>query len=156
MRDLQHIRNFLKIDERVSSSGMPEPRDFAVLREGGFETVINLAMPTSDYAMPNEGELVSAQGMTYVHIPVNFEAPQHADFERFVRIMDACADQKVFVHCAANKRVAAFLFLYRIRSGTAGRDLAEADLQRIWEPDPVWRAFLDRELASLGQPMLKR
>jgi len=155
MRDLQHIRNFLQIDEHVSSGGMPEPPHFAALRNAGFETVINLALPTSDYAMPHEGELVSAQGMTYVHIPVNFEAPQPADFERFTRIMDACAGQKVFVHCAANKRVSAFLFLYRLRSGSVSRDRAEADLKRIWQPDPAWHAFIDRELASLGQAPLK-
>ena len=155
VRDLQHIRNFLKLDDRISSGGMPEPQDFAALRKAGFETVINLAMPTSDYAMPNEGELVSAQGMTYVHIPVNFEAPQSSDFERFAKIMDACAGQRVFVHCAANKRVSAFLFLYRMRSGAVRREAAEADIKRIWEPDPIWRAFIDRELTALGQEPVK-
>ena len=66
---LKHIRNFLRIDNRLATGGMPKPSDFAALRQAGFEVVINLAMPTSDNAMPNEGDLVSAQGMTYVHIP---------------------------------------------------------------------------------------
>ncbi len=35
-------------------SGMPEPDDFATLRQVGFEVVINLALPTSDNALPNE------------------------------------------------------------------------------------------------------
>ena len=76
MNTLTRIRNFLRIDDRLATSGMPQPDDFAALRQAGFDVVINLALPTSDNALPNEGELVSAQGMTYIHIPVNFDAPQ--------------------------------------------------------------------------------
>src|SRR5216117_2768268 len=101
---LNHIRNFLRIDDGLATSGMPQTNDFAALRRAGFDVVINLALPTSDNALPNEGELVSAQGMTYVHIPVKFDAPQPADFDRFTRVLDTCAGQRVFVHCAANKR----------------------------------------------------
>ena len=135
---LDHIRNFLRIDDGLATSGMPQPDDFAALRQAGFDVVINLALLSSDNALPNEGELVSAQGMTYVHIPVKFDAPLPSDFDRFTRVLDACAGQRVFVHCAANKRVSAFVFLHRLRHG-AGRGRAESDLLKIWQPDGVWR-----------------
>ncbi len=153
MSTLNHIRNFLRLDDRLATSGMPQPDDFAALRQAGFDVVINLALPTSDNALPNEGELVAAQGMNYVHIPVKFDAPQPADFERFTRAMDACADQRVFVHCAANMRVSAFVFLHRLTHG-ADRATAEADLKKIWQPDGVWREFLNQRLSNLGQPPL--
>ena len=148
-----HIRDFLRIDDGLATSGMPQPDDFAALRRAGFEVVINLALPTSDDALPNEGERVSAQGMTYVHIPVKFDAPQPADFERFTRVLDACAGQRVFVHCAANKRVSAFVFLHRLRHGT-DRVTAESNLKAIWRPDGVWREFVNRRLAEMKQPPL--
>jgi len=150
---LEHIRNFLRIDDRLATSGMPQPEDFAALRQAGFDTVINLALPTSDNALPNEGELVSAQGMTYVHIPVKFDAPQPEDFDRFTRVLDACADQCVFVHCAANMRVSAFVFLYRLRHGT-DRATAESDLTKIWQPDGVWQEFVNARLRELKQAPL--
>ena len=150
---MNHIRNFLLVDERLATSGMPKPEDFGAVRRAGFEVVINLAMPTSDNAMPNEGDLVSAQGMTYIHIPVNFESPQPSDFDRFTRVMDACEGQRVFVHCAANMRVSAFVFLHRLRHG-ADRAAAESDLKKIWEPDGVWREFVNHRLAELTQPPL--
>ena len=150
---LNYIRNFLRIDDRLATSGMPKPEDFPALRQAGFDVVINLALPTSDNALPNEGDLVSAQGMTYVHIPVNFDVPQRADFERFTRVMDVCSDQRVFVHCAANKRVSAFVFLHRLRHG-ADRATAESDLTKIWQPDGVWREFVNARLAGLGQAPL--
>ena len=153
MNPLEHIRNFRRIDDQLATSGMPQPDDFAALRRAGFEVVINLALPTSDNALPNEGELVSAQGMTYVHIPVRFDAPQPADFERFTRVMDACADQRVFVHCAANMRVSAFVFLHRLQHG-ANRAAAERDLKKIWQPDGVWREFVNAQLAALGEAPL--
>ncbi|MEO7299086.1 MAG: hypothetical protein ABI042_10990 [Verrucomicrobiota bacterium] len=46
------IRNFLSIDDRLATSGMPKPCNFAALRQAGFEVVINLAMPTSDNDKP--------------------------------------------------------------------------------------------------------
>jgi len=48
MNPLTHIRNFLRIDDRLATSGMPQPDDFAALRQAGFDVVINLALPTSD------------------------------------------------------------------------------------------------------------
>lgn len=153
MDSLTHIRNFLRIDDRLATSGMPQPDDFAALRQAGFEVAINLALPTSDNALPNEGDLASAQGMTYVHIPVRFDAPQPADFEQFTRVMDACAGQKVFVHCAANLRVSAFVFLHRLRHG-ADRASAERDLAKIWQPEGIWREFVNQRLVEIKQPSL--
>src|SRR6185436_16525337 len=150
---VNHIRNFLHIDDRLATSGMPQAGDFAALRQAGFSVVINLALPTSDHALPNEGELVSAQSMTYVHIPVKFDAPQSADFERFTRVLDAFAGRRVFVHCAANKRVSAFVFLHRLSHGS-DRATAEGDLKKIWHPEGVWREFLNQSLAELREPPL--
>lgn len=150
---LEHIRNFLRIDDRLATSGMPQPDDFTAMRQAGFDVVINLALPTSDNALSNEGELVSAQGMTYVHIPVKFDAPQPADFDRFTRVLDTCAGQRLFVHCAANMRVSAFVFLHRLSHG-ADRTAAERDLAKIWQPDGVWREFVNERLAEIGQPPL--
>ncbi|MBI3413822.1 MAG: protein tyrosine phosphatase family protein [Verrucomicrobia bacterium] len=155
MSTLGAIRAFLRIDDHLATSGMPRPEHFAAIRAAGFETVINLALPTSDYALPNEGELVSAQGMTYIHIPVKFNEPLREDFDRFTRMMDACAGQKVFVHCAANMRVSAFVFLDQLRRGNTTRADAERDLKRIWKPDGVWGEFVNERLAELGQPPLQ-
>ncbi|HTD66236.1 MAG TPA: 50S ribosomal protein L11 methyltransferase, partial [Candidatus Limnocylindria bacterium] len=64
-------------------------------------------------------------------------------------IMDTLEDQAAYVHCAANMRVSAFVFLYRVLRGTT-REEAERDLKRIWEPDDVWRKFIDENLSAEG------
>lgn len=150
MSALESIRGYRRLGEALATSGMPAPDHFAAMRDEGFEVVINLALPTSDYAMANEGELVSAQGMTYVHIPVNFEQPTPDDFERFAAVMEAFAGRNVFVHCAANMRVSAFLFLHRLRTRSVPRAQAEADLFAIWNPDGAWRSFINSRLVQWG------
>ena len=154
MSELTSIRNFLQLNQRLATSGMPKPDDFKTIRESGYEVVINLAMPTSDNAMPNEGDLVTRAGMSYIHIPVDFEAPRREDFERFTKMMDLFENQRVYVHCAANMRVSAFVFLHRVLRGQKSRDEAEGDLKRIWNPDGVWREFLNERLAACGQQPL--
>jgi len=154
MSELDGIRNFLRLGDRLATSGMPRPDDFAAIRKAGFEAVINLAMPTSDNAMANESDLVTRAGMTYIHIPVNFEAPRPADFDRFSQMLDVLSGQRVYVHCAANMRVSAFVFLHRVLRGESPREEAERDLKRIWNPDGVWRQFIDHRLSSAGKPAL--
>jgi protein tyrosine phosphatase (PTP) superfamily phosphohydrolase (DUF442 family) len=144
---IEEIRAFLRLGE-FGTSGMPRPEHFAEIAGAGFKTVINLALPTSDNAIANEGELVTRTGMSYVHIPVLFDAPKRADYDQFENVMNAVRNEPVFVHCAANMRVSAFMFLYRVRSGLATRKVAEKDLARIWDPDPVWKEFIDSVLSA--------
>jgi protein tyrosine phosphatase (PTP) superfamily phosphohydrolase (DUF442 family) len=145
-RTFADIRNFVQLDERIGTSGMPQPADFSLLAQAGFKTVINLALPTSDNAMANEGELVTREGMNYFQIPIRFDAPRSEDYRLFKQVMEATTQQKVFVHCAANMRVSAFMFLFRIEKRLTTRQQAEADLFRIWQPDEVWRRFINQQL----------
>jgi protein tyrosine phosphatase (PTP) superfamily phosphohydrolase (DUF442 family) len=105
-------------------------------------------MPTSDGALAHEGCIVTSLGMTYVHIPVNFEKPTAEDFRRFCGVMAAFENQHVFVHCAANKRVSAFVFLHRVLVEQLARADAEPDLYAIWQPDAVWSDFISQQLAT--------
>ena len=71
----KEIYNYYPLPNGLGSSGQPHPPQFADIRAAGFNVVVNLAMPTSDNALAEEGRLVSETGMTYVHIPVPWEAP---------------------------------------------------------------------------------
>jgi protein tyrosine phosphatase (PTP) superfamily phosphohydrolase (DUF442 family) len=143
---LTDIYNYRAIGERLGTAGQPTEEQLSAVREAGFEAVINLALPTSDNAIANEGSIVTGLGMSYVHIPVDFRAPSERDFRAFSRVMEAFAERPVFVHCAANMRVSTFVFLYRVlREGVAVAE-AERELHAIWEPDEVWSGFIREQL----------
>lgn len=141
---LTDIYNYHRIDDRIGTAGQPTADQFKEIAAAGFQSVINLALHTSDDAIPDEGSIVTGLGMTYIHIPVDFETPDPQDFALFSAAMDACQDRHVFVHCAANKRVSAFLYVYRLNSGEVARETAAADLHKLWKPDEVWSSFITR------------
>src|SRR4030095_10158315 len=122
---LSEIRNFRAVGTKLGTAGQPTEEQFETVHDAGFEAVINLALPTSDNALANEGSVVTGLGMTYVHIPVDFKAPTAQDFQAFCRVMDTFSDRPVFVHCAANKRVSAFVFLYHVLQKQLSRSEAE-------------------------------
>ena len=82
--------------------------------------------------------------MQYIHIPVVWETPKIEDFTQFDSIMEANSDKKVFVHCAANKRVSAFMYLYRRIHENIGEKEAEQDLHQIWNPNENWQKFMQQ------------
>jgi protein tyrosine phosphatase (PTP) superfamily phosphohydrolase (DUF442 family) len=143
---LRDIYNFRALDEKVGTAGQPTESQFRAIRDAGFNAVINLALPTSDNAIAVEGSVVTGLGMFYVHIPVDFKSPTDKDFQAFCRVMAAFDDRRVFVHCAANMRVSAFMFLYRVLHKGADLAQAQSDLCAIWEPDEVWSKFIREQL----------
>jgi protein tyrosine phosphatase (PTP) superfamily phosphohydrolase (DUF442 family) len=145
---LTEIYNFRGIGERLGTAGQPTESQLRNVRNAGFEVVVNLALPTSDNALADEGSIVTGLGMSYVHIPVNFQAPTAADFRAFCGVMEAFDGRRVFVHCAANMRVSAFVFLYRVMRERASISDAERDLRAVWEPDEVWSRFITEQLES--------
>jgi len=147
---LSDIYNFRSLGDKLGTAGQPTETQLRDVREAGFEAVINLALPTSDNAIPNEGSIVTALGMSYVHIPINFQAPTSEDFRAFCRVMDAFDDRPVFVHCAANMRVSAFIYLYRVLVKRVPASEAQRDLHAIWHPDDVWTAFIQQQMDAHG------
>jgi protein tyrosine phosphatase (PTP) superfamily phosphohydrolase (DUF442 family) len=145
---LPEIYNFRLLGEQLGTSGQPIEAQFQTIRQAGFDVVINLALPTSDNAVPDEGSIVTGLGMAYVHIPVNFQKPASEDFQTFCQLMDAFEGRNVFVHCAANMRVSSFVFLYRVLRKGMEPSRAEQDLRAIWEPDEIWTQFMQKELGS--------
>ena len=86
--------------------------------------------------------------MRYVHIPVAFESPRKEQFDAFLDAMDQAQGKRVFLHCAANYRASSFANLYGIKRSDWDMELAGAYLKKIWDPDPVWRAFMDSILET--------
>jgi len=147
---LQDIYHFLPLSDSLFTGGMPTAGQLADAFASGVQVVINLAMPDSDRALPNESSIVESLGMTYVGIPVQWDHPTRQNLEDFMDAMDAHKADKLLVHCQANYRVTGFMALYRVLRLGWNPDEAFKDLRRIWNPDdyPVWKRFLDDNLAG--------
>ena len=113
-------------------------------------------MPTSENALAEEGRLVSETGMTYVHIPVPWEAPNAEHLKQFFAVVDAmrAQGQEVWVHCAANYRASAFVYKYLTLRQGLSPEQASTPLLAQWLPqmDENWRKIYDLSPADLEQP----
>jgi len=147
---LEDIYNFLPLTETLFSSGMPTADQMTEVSKSGVELVINLALPTSERALPNEADLVMSLGMKYIGIPVEWDKPTLQNLEDFMNAMDANKENKILVHCQANYRATGFIALYRILQLGWNPENALKDLRRIWNPDdyPVWKKFIEENLAE--------
>ena len=143
------IYNYRQADERVATSGQPSEDELAAIAGAGYAVILNLALHDDPrYSLPDEAATVRALGVRYVHIPVQFTAPEEDDLLAFFDAMDRHRDARVWVHCAANKRVSSFLGLYRRIRQRWPEEKAFALQRDIWEPNPVWQSFIDAMLAK--------
>jgi protein tyrosine phosphatase (PTP) superfamily phosphohydrolase (DUF442 family) len=141
------ILNYLRIDETLATSGQPSVEELAAAARDGTEVVINLALHDDPrYSLPDEAGTVGALAMTYVHIPVAFDAPTEADLLAFFDAMETHRGRKLLVHCAANKRVTAFLGLYGVIREGHDAERAFAPMRQVWEPNAAWAPFIDAML----------
>ena len=144
-----HIRNFREVSPSLATSGQPKDQDLASIARAGYEVVINLALHDDPrYSLADEAGTVRSLGMRYVHIPVQFNAPSKADLASFFDAMDQHRARKLWVHCAANMRVTAFLGLYRVLRQGWDYDRAFELMKSVWNPNDVWAAFISRCLAD--------
>jgi len=149
---LSEIRNFIQLTDRVGTSGQPTKEQFSDLSQQGYSTVINLAMPDSDHAIPEEGNIVTGLGMSYFHIPVPFDKPTADHLKLFIELMKSLEGKKVWVHCVVNMRVSAFMYQYlRHEKGYSEND-AQSPILKNWLPemDDVWSSLIKLNKEDIG------
>src|SRR5262245_10980710 len=122
---LEDIKNFIEVSDRLGTAGQPTEAPPRGVAEAGFEEGVNLCLA-------DEADSVASLGLTYRHIPVDFNAPRLDDLRRFVDVMDASTGKKVFVHCAANYRVSSFVALYGESRLGWSPEQGDAHMRRVW------------------------
>jgi protein tyrosine phosphatase (PTP) superfamily phosphohydrolase (DUF442 family) len=146
---MQKILNYIKINELISTSGQPKVEQFELIAKEGFEVVINLAMYNSSNAIENENKVVTDLNMSYFHIPVDFENPKLSDLKLFLNILQSLGANKVWIHCAKNYRVTAFMYVYHKYILNTPFDDIDISMFNIWSPTPVWQDLMKVAIEDL-------
>ena len=143
--NLKKIFNYYKVPDLFETSGQPNNKQLISIANGGYEAVINLAPNTSiEGRIINEEAILKSNNITYIHIPVDFNNPLDEDFNKFVAALEQNKHKKIWVHCAANMRVSAFVFKYRRDVLGQSPKNIEEDLEAIWVPNKTWSSFLEK------------
>lgn len=140
---MNHITNFYQINDLLATAGQPAPEDFAEIAATGYEAVVNLVLPTDPTSIADECGFVTEQGMSYIHIPVNLQAPHLEAVPYFFDVMQILQKRKTFLHCAFNKRVSAFFYLYQKYVLHVPEAQARFPMDKVWQPPDVWQEFFE-------------
>jgi uncharacterized protein (TIGR01244 family) len=148
MRDPDVLRAWQRLSARITTSGRLQAADAARLAAIGVRQVIDLAARDHPEALADAPAAFAACGITYVSIPVPFDAPVEDHYVRFVQALEA-AEGPVHVHCIANWRVSAFFYRYHRDACGMAEPEARALMERQWSPEthdhpaaPAWAAFI--------------
>ncbi|VAW78269.1 hypothetical protein MNBD_GAMMA12-1186 [hydrothermal vent metagenome] len=142
MNELEFV-NYVQINDMIATSGQLNDQQIKFISNQGYTTIINLAPHTAQDTLPEEGKIVASNFMTYINIPVLYEDPQIDQLKMFCAVMSTLAEQKVWIHCAKNTRVAAFVYLFQRYEQKVSHHEALSEMFKKWTPDDTWLEFFE-------------
>lgn len=146
---MEGVLNYIEVNELISTAGQPSVEQLSELKDEGFEVIINLALCTATNALENEDKIVSELGMSYIHIPVDFEEPKLSDLKLFLNILQSLGANKVLIHCAKNYRVTAFMYVYHKYVLNTPFDEIDVSMFDEWSPSLKWQSLMKVSLEEL-------
>lgn len=146
---MEEILNYIKINELISTSGQPSIEQFKEIAQNDFEVIINLALHNASNAIENEDKIVTDLKMAYFHIPVDFDNPKASDVKLFLNTLQALGANKVWIHCALNYRVSAFMYIYHKYVLQTAFDDIDISLFQEWLPDMKWQEIIKISLEEI-------
>jgi protein tyrosine phosphatase (PTP) superfamily phosphohydrolase (DUF442 family) len=145
---LNTIRAFQLVDANNASSGYVTDEQFKYIKEFGFEHVISLLPGNQSH----EDSVVTSLGMTFTQIEVNWKEPTVTNVQNYFSDMKKFSGKKVFLHCMANMRASAFMFLYRTTQLGIDKSSAAELMYDIWHPkdNEQWNTLIRTVLETNG------
>jgi uncharacterized protein (TIGR01244 family) len=138
------LPNFQRVNERLYRGGQPQEGGFPLLARLGIKTVVNLRA-ADEHACADQAR-AQAAGLAYFNVPMASHArPTDEQVERVLAIIEAEANQPVFVYCKRGAdRTGLVMAVYRIaRDGwTSGMAKAEANRHGMFVTQLEMKAYI--------------
>lgn len=142
--------NVVVISPTLVTAGQPTRESLQRLKAEGYAAVISLAPRNTPDAVKDQAEILAAQGIEFVHIPIPWQAPEAKHLQATAAALNRLQGQKVLLHCQMNMRASALAFLYRTVYMKEDPATAWVDVKRLWTPKDQWAGFIDEQLHAGG------
>lgn len=104
------IRNLIELSDNTFAGGQPDKTDLKLLSKKGVKTVVNVR-GDGEFEEFDEAKVVAANGMNYVHIPIDSkDALNKNNVKKFRQALDA-SQGNALLHCGSGNRVGALFAL---------------------------------------------
>lgn len=128
----------MKINEDVTVGPQPSVEELKSLALQGFKTVINFRTKGEQeqpLSPDEEGEIVKAAGLQYVHIPVSTQEVGPDTVDRFRHLYPEL-QKPVFAHCKSGKRAGAMVMMNQaVEKGLSGEQTLDQATKMGFECD---------------------
>lgn len=136
------VTNFSKVETTVACAGATTPASLAGIKQMGYNSVINLRMPSEAGAqIEEEAAAAKAAGINYVHLPFNAQSPDPMLVDNFLKAITDKANQPAFIHCATANRAAALWMVKRIVVDKWDVAQASAEAEALGLTNPNLKTF---------------
>ncbi len=142
--------NVRVISPLLVTAGQPDRASLQRLKAEGYAAVISLAPGNTADAVPDQAQILAAQGVEFVHIPVPWQSPEAGHLDAMASAMQRLKGKKVLVHCQMNMRASAFTFLYRTIHEKEDPARAWSEVKALWTPTNQWAGFVETQLRKHG------
>ncbi len=148
--NMDTIKNFVQLTENFGTAGQPTADQFPIVAANGYKHVINIGLSDNEDALPNEGAIVTALGMNYIHIPVPIDNPTPEQLRVFCKLLYPLRHEKVFLHCIMNYRISAFMYHYLSKVEHRSEQESSSIMLERWNIYPIWKEVLTWTADDIG------
>jgi tyrosine-protein phosphatase SIW14 len=108
------LKEFQRVDDHIYRGRQPQTKDFAILKQKGFKTVLDLR--GGPIHKPREQRTVEALGMQYISIRLSgIWEPKDPQIAQILAVMEDPARWPIFMHCRrGDDRLGMAIACYRI------------------------------------------
>lgn len=144
--DPRLLPNFQIVNDNVLRGGQPSDEGITVLAKRGVKTIVDLRL-ADEHSIPHEKQLVEANGMHFVSVPMKgLSAPTEEQLTSVLRILNDSKQWPVFVHCRRGAdRTGTIVACYRIShdSWNNQKAMAEAKAYGISIFERAMRSYIE-------------
>lgn len=132
------ISNYHQYSNTLAAGAQPSESDISVLKNEGFDAIVNISPASARNALQNEAIIVENSNMYYVHFPVDCSNLQPVHYMAFSGIMNGLRDKKVFVHCGGNIKSSNLIHMYDVLENRGNERESLKTLKKIQNPEEKW------------------
>jgi protein tyrosine phosphatase (PTP) superfamily phosphohydrolase (DUF442 family) len=151
MPELTQIFNFYSYSNDLAAGGQPGVEQFEILKDAGFELIINISPASAKNAIHNEHQLVEKLQMDYIHFPVDCSNLREFHYLTFRSLMQSAEGRKTFVHCGGNIKTSNLIHMFNVLEKGADEAESFGILRNIQDPEEKWFIFFKQ----MGMKALK-
>lgn len=141
---LTGIRSFYQYNSTLASGAQPSVEQLILMKNEGFEAVINISPLSTRNAIPEEGKVLEGLDMIYVHFPVDCSNLQPFHYTTFKGIMQGLEGKKLFVHCGGNIKSSNLIHMYHVLEKGQDELTSFITLKKIQDPEEKWFTYFRR------------